>query len=378
MKVLHLFSNARWTGPAEPALNLCVALREAGVEADFACPANAPGSAHTLLETARDRGIQPFLGLRLNKHAKPIANWLDAAALRSYLKTHPHDLIHCHLDNDHRIAVAANKRAGLPIVRSSYEGGGFQNKEKLHRKLLAATHHFIEPAQAALDYDAKRYGYPRDKMTVIPGAIDVERFDPTRQTPDARRWLGIPHDAFVIGIVARMQPHRRYEVLLDAIRRLTEQVGNVHLIVVGRGTRQETVAKQPARELGLEDRVHFPGYVAGENYVGMLNAFDVKVFLVPGSDGTCRAVREAMAMGKPIVAANRGMLAEIVDNEQNGFVIDDTPEALAQALHQLATNRAHTRAMGHAARKKARTLFSLQAQAQATIAVYQSLLDFAK
>ena len=58
MKVLHLFSNARWTGPAEPALNFCVTLRKRDIGVDFAFTLQAPGSEHTMLETARDRGIE--------------------------------------------------------------------------------------------------------------------------------------------------------------------------------------------------------------------------------------------------------------------------------------------------------------------------------
>ncbi len=371
MNVLHFFSNARWTGPAEPTLNLCVALRRLGVDADFACPPDSPADTHTMLEVARDRGIEPILRFSLRKHAHPIRNFVDGLTLSKLLRESPYDIIHCHLDNGHRIALGPARKLGVPVVRSNYGGQGFPDKGR-YNKLLADTAWLIEPSQAALDHDASAFAFPRDRITVVPGAIDTDRFDPAREVPDARRWLGIPPDAFVVGIVARMQTHRHYEDFFRAIRMLVDARPNAHAIVVGRGTKQEQVGKRPVQELGLEDHVHFPGYVGGENFVGMVKAFDVKVFLVPGSDGTCRAVREAMAMSKPAIVADRGMLAEIVDDGVTGYVIDGSPDTLLATLDQLAGDRALTRSLGRAAREKAVASYSLDAQAKAVLAIYEA------
>ena len=370
MKVLHLFSNAKFTGPAELALNLCVTLRSLGVEADLAFPTVPKGRPHTLLETARAKGIEPILGFRLNKHENPIANFLDARALGRFLTKNPYDLIHCHLDNDHRIALAATRSLGIPVVRTSYEGLGLTNPRR-HRPLLRRTARLFEPSERARNHDHETYAYPLESMQVVPGAIDVARFDPAREVPDGRARLGIPDGAFVIGIVARMQTHRRYEDFFHAVRLLADSGVDAHAIVVGRGTNQESVGKAPARKLGLADRVHFPGYVSGDDYVGMVKAFDTKVFLVPGSDGTCRAVREAMAMAKPAVVSDRGMLPEIVSDGVNGIVCDGSPNALLDALRSLANDRSRCERMGQAARETAVSTFSLGAQAGAVLRGYE-------
>ena len=374
MRVLHLFSNAKWKGPAEPALNLCVALRDRGVDTEFACAPNAGKSINKVVETARDRGIEPILKFELKKHRHPWHNLFDTRALRRYLRERHFDLVHCHLENDHRIAVGAVGFVGVPLVRTSYEGEGFRDAARMKR-LLAATRFLIEPSQMALEHDAARFGLPRERMAVVPNAVDVHRFDPTREVPDGRRWLGIPHDAFVVGIVARMQTHRRYEDFWQAMRQVADRQPNAHVIVIGRGTHQEAVGLQPVRELGLEDRVHFAGYLDGENYVGMLKALSVKVFLVPGSDGTCRAVREAMAMGKPIVAADRGMLREMVEDERDGFVFDGTADTLVDRLYRLSGNRQLASAMGRAARAHAVRDYSLEAQSERVASIYQQVLD---
>lgn len=369
MRVLHLFSNSKWTGPAEPALNLCLALRGLGIEADFACAPVSKAPVNKVVETARDRGIEPILRFRLNKHRHPIDNFFDRRALGAFLRERPYDIIHCHLDNDHRIAAAVK---GHPaIVRSSYEGAGAARSAAALIRSAAAV---IEPSALAAEHDATSLGADPARLHVVPNAVDTERFDPARETPDGRAWLQIPRGAFVVGIVARMQTHRRFEDFWRAIRSLADAGADPHVIVVGRGTNQERVAMAPVRELGLAERVHFPGFVDGENYVGLLRAFDVKVYLVPGSDGTCRAVREALAMGKPCVVADRGMLREIVDDGRTGFVTGGAPEDLAERLRLLAADRALRIGMGQAARETALARYALPVQAAAVAKVYERLL----
>lgn len=372
MRALHLFANHKWTGPAEPALNLCLTLPKHGVETEFACAPGPGETAGAVAETARDRGIEPVPGFHLSKHRHWLKNFSDQRRMSALLRDEQFDVVHSHMDNDHRIAIAAARALGVPLVRSSYHGEGFSTGGDVKR-LLADTRFLIEPSNAALERDVERFSFDRSRMRVVPGAVDTGRFDPTREVPDGRRRLNIPQDAFVIGIVARMQRHRHFEDFWEAVRRLVETDSSIHVIVIGRGTHQEAVGKAPVREAGIEQNVHFSGYLAGDDYVGMVRAFDVKVFLVPGSDGTCRAVREAMALGKPAVVADRGMLAEIVDHGSTGFVCDGSPESLVETLLPLARDRARVRALGQAARAHALQHFSLDAQARAVLEIYGTL-----
>ncbi|HPO16250.1 MAG TPA: glycosyltransferase family 4 protein [Candidatus Hydrogenedentes bacterium] len=373
MNILHLFSNCKWTGPAEPALNLCVALRAHGINADFACAPDAGQSINKVVETARDRGIEPILQFHLRKHRHPLRNLQDRWALSRFLSTHPYDLIHCHLDNDHAIAISAAQKHPIPIVRSSYEGNGFAMSAR-HASLLAQTAVVIEPSFLARNQDSKTFGLSPERFYVVPGAVDTHRFDPAREVPDGRSWMRIPRDAFVVGIVARMQTHRHYTDLFEAFQQLAQYVPDAYLIVVGRGSKQEQVGKQPVRERGLERRVLFPGFIEGENYVGMLKAFDVGVFLVPGSDGTCRAAREIMAMGKPMIVADRGMLREIVTHEQDGLVFDGSGEQLFLSIKRLCERKSERIRLGCMARSTAQTRFSLAVQAQQVAGIYSSIL----
>ncbi len=102
---------------------------------------------------------------------------------------------------------------------------------------------------------------------------------------------------------------------------------------------------------------------------------DFNVFLVPGSDGSCRAVREVMAMKKPVIAANRGMLPEIVDHNTTGLVIEDSAENLASAFVTLSKDTGLRTRFAEASLKKARKAYSLEAMTAGVEDVYEKLLS---
>lgn len=373
MRVLHLFSNCKWTGPAEPALNLCRALRDAGVETEFACAPDAGKSINMVVESARARGLKPVLEFHLRKHRHPWYNFQDVRRLRRYLAEHPFDIVHCHLDNDHEIAARALRGGNTPLVRSSYEGTGLERSARRQR-MLARTTALLEPSEMARLHDIAAFGIGPERTEVVPGAIDITRFDPKRTLPDARARLGLTADAYVIGIVARMQTHRHFEDLLQAMRRVVDALPEARLVIIGRGTHQEKVAMEPARKLGLDGRVTFTGYIEGDHFVAAIQAMDVGVYLVPGSDGTCRAARELLATGKPVVVADRGMLKEIVPNGEAGIVTDGSVDGLAEALLALGRDVKRRSALGAGARRLAETRYALEPQAAQVKGIYERIL----
>jgi len=97
-----------------------------------------------------------------------------------------------------------------------------------------------------------------------------------------------------------------------------------------------------------------------------------------GSDGTARALREAMAMGKPAVVANRGILPELVEEGVSGRVVEDTPEALAGATLQLLKDKELRVSMGRAAYERAHRDFRLDHQAEEVERFYQEMVHLGR
>ncbi|HUS58461.1 MAG TPA: glycosyltransferase family 4 protein [Planctomycetota bacterium] len=375
MKILHVFSNYKWTGPAEPAVSLAAELHRRGHDVTFASPDVPPHeSDRRVWQHAVDRGLAPLMGLHLSKHLHLVNIPRDASTLRAFLLERDFQLIHAHMRNDHLVAALATRRMPLPppIVRSVYDGrleGGLRDRYLFGRHTARA----IFLSGKVLDAAVRSKLMRRERCSLLEGAVDLERFDPGRPLPDMRRALGLGPRDYVVGIVARVQWHRRYNVLLAAVEQAMRALPHFRMVVIGRGTCFHDILEKPVQRRGLGGAVRFAGYLTGDDYVGCLAALDAKVFLVPGSDGSCRAVREAMAMGLPVIAANRGMLPEIVKDGETGRIVSDTAENLSRAIIELGDEPVRRR-MAVAARERAVRDFDVESQAARVESIYEELL----
>jgi len=375
MKVVHLYANWKWTGPAEPAVNLAAELTRRGHEVVLFPGRPGKYLPNVIADEARVRGVAVREELNLEKHWRPLANRADVTVLADFLREFKPDILHCHTLNDHLVGARAVRRSGLsvPVVRSLYDGevpAGFRYRGVLRN----ATAFLFCASDRVRRETVRRFKIPEKHTVTLEGAVDLSRFDPDRDLPDMSGEYGIEPGDFVLGIVARMQPRRRFDVFFDALDRLVTDVPGLRVLMVGRGTHMEKVAVERAEKSLLGKRIVFTGYRSGDEYVATLNALSAKAFLWPGSDGSCRAVREAMAMGVPVIAAKVGMLDEIITDQENGILIPHDPEALAHAVRRLALGLAERDEMAVAARAAATTRFDLERQAEVVESVYDSIL----
>lgn len=373
LKVLHLFSNSKWTGPAEPVVNACRTLAELGVDVTFACSPKAGSGFNKVMYMAEHYGLPCLDFMYLSKHRHPLKNTWDKWSLARHLSSTSYDLIHCHMNNDHLIASAVTRRKGVPLVRSSYEGVGFPAQRRF-KALLRKTDLLLSASQMAKEADVKHFGFPEEQCIVIPGAVDTSRFRRDPSLPDMRKQWGLTTDHFIFGIVARMQTHRHYEDLFIAFHKLLQDYPQARLVIVGRGTHQETVGFEPVRRLKIEKEVIFTGYLEEENYTGALAAMDAGIYLSPGSDGTCRAVRELMAMAVPIVSSDRGMLPELVGHDLRGLVTDGSPQALHEAFETMIRDTDTRKRYSEAAENHGQKDLNLTSYGSAILEAYHRLL----
>ena len=373
MRVLHLFGDWKWTGPAEPTLDLCLELRSRGIDARLLCPPASAGASTSLAASARERGLEPLHGLRFNRRINLLDNLSDMASLRTLCDTESIDILHVHFSHDHLVGGLAARRARVrPVVfRTNQKAVPTRRGPGSSFLLRRLTDGYLTYSTTALAADVKSFGLD-GRGWIIPPALRLERFDPSTVDPAAiRSRFAVTPGAFVLGVVARMQRHRRFDVLLEGVK--LARAPGLRVLVVGRGTHMNEVAVEPARRLGLEGKVTFTGYL-GKDYPAAVAAFDALLFLVPGSDGTCRALREAMAMGKPVIGARRGMIPELVADGRTGLVIDDTPSGIAAAIDELATHPGRRAELGRAGRTGALETFDPRRQADAVIRAYEEAL----
>lgn len=374
MKILHLVSNWKLTGPVAPALELAGALRARGHDLDAAVGRPAEDKPDFAADHARQQGLD-VVGeeLRLSKHFRMIDNFRDIRRLRAMVQERGYDLLHVHGTNDHLIASAVRRggRVRFGLVRSFY-GGTLERIRRRDRLLtVRAAQGVVVPSYAEEEWARQlRPDLAATRVVRFPGAVDLQRFDPERVAPPPR-----PDGAFRVGIVARVQTHRRWEDLLEALRRLVGRGDPVKLVVVGRGTLYEQLLVQPVKRMGLGDHVELAGYLTDDDYVQRLRSLDAAIYLVPGSDGTCRAVRELMALGLPMIVSRQGMLPELVEMGHSGMLLDGGgPEPIVEAMVRLMRNPGLAGRLAAASRARARVAFDPDRFADRVEALYREVL----
>ena len=187
----------------------------------------------------------------------------------------------------------------------------------------------------------------------ISCGVDLERFhpDPGVDRADMRRRYGLDPQRTVFLFVGRIDQEKRLDVLLRALRRLDRD--DLQLGIVGRG-RHVQALQALAQALALGQRVVFTGYVPAVDLPALLNSVDI--FAMPSeAELQSIATLEAMASGRPVLAANARALPELVKDGVNGYLFapGDVKDA-ARRMAQLIDERDRWPTMGTASLETAR------------------------
>jgi glycosyltransferase involved in cell wall biosynthesis len=355
-------------------VELVLALRERGHEVDLALPTAPKEGLACVYDHATRAGAAPALVLERGKGASLWRDRLDARRLRNLVVERDIEIVHTWHTRDHVLALRASagrRRAGATRVVRSYKIATPIPPLPWNRWLFGPGSDgliCVSPRSAQAN---ERLRGGRPSLGAF-GAIDTKRFRPAPPDEALRRSLGIEPEHRVVGIVARAQRHRRFDLLLEAAARLFAGNASARLLVIGRGTNIEETAQRPAERLGIADRVIFAGYRT-DDYIDVLRCASVFTFLVPGSDGGCRALLEAAACGLPAVTSTRGALPEIVVDGETGLLVEEDPVALASAWEALLGDETRRAGMGAAARRRAETHFDRSHFAEQVEAFYASL-----
>ena len=364
LTVLHVVANRWWTGSAEPVLRLVLALQDRGHRALLGMAGGDRFEAK-----AREAGIEPIDQLRLDVKSRPLAIAQDARRLRALVSREGVDVVHAHHSHDHWLAWWGRGRAAL--VRS------FHNERAVRARwpdtALYRGSDALVAVSPGIEARLIEVGAPRELIHRHHGVVDVARFAPdaagAAKVREEFRAAGLP----LIGCVARFAAGRGHETLLEAFRRLLAMRPEARLLLVGKGERRDALVELVSR-LGLERQALFAGY-RDADLPAVLAALDVFVLLGSGSDESCRAALEAMAAGRPVVAARTAALPDAVVDGETGLLVDRaSPEDVASAIERLLADPETRRAMGEAGRRRAAGLFTPEHHAAAMEAIYLEAL----
>jgi glycosyltransferase involved in cell wall biosynthesis len=212
------------------------------------------------------------------------------------------------------------------------------------------------------------YGVPVAKVVIVPELIDLPAWE-TETRPQG----GTEADPPAILTVAHMYPRKNLGLLLKAFARLRDAGVAFQGWIVGNGPSRQ-VWERLRDSLALQDRVTFLGTLSRRQLVERYRR--AAIFCLPSrQEGFGIVFLEAMACGKPVVAARAGAVPETVADGECGLLLDpDDPEALARALTALLRDPDLRQEMGEAGRRMVKR-YGADRVAACFLETIQSALD---
>jgi glycosyltransferase involved in cell wall biosynthesis len=284
-------------------------------------------------------------------------------------------IVHTHLYTDHVWGRVAALIAGVPVIVTTEHGRGLWKKRR-HLLFERIANRFTD-MKIAVSEDIRQIRIKRehaspDRIVTIMNAINTDEFIVSDGIRNAKRKeVRIKGDEFVIGTVARLDPDKAIDILLDAVLRVSEKTERVKCLLVGDGGLRRRLENYTER-IGLAGKVIFTG--ARTDIAALLSVMDIYVNS-SHREGISVSLLESMAAGKPVVATEVGGNPEIINDNSVGILVPaNNAEALAGAVNMLLHDKEKRLQMGKNARERIINEFSISSQSKKIESLYENLL----
>ncbi len=276
--------------------------------------------------------------------------------MRKLLKNRGYDLIHTHTPVASFITRFAARNLGVPVLYTAhgfhfYKGAPLRNwfiyymTERLAAKWTAGL---IVMNQEDLEAGKKMGLVEGENLFFVHGVgVDLNKYQ--QRNYNVREKLGLSDKANVVVCVAEFVPNKNHIQLIKAWKYVCDREPDSVLLLVGKGKILDKI-RRAVLNLDITKNVYFLGY--RNDVPQILSASNIFV-LCSYREGLPRAVMEAMAVGKPVVATNVRGNCDLVEDGVNGYLVHlGNPYSLADAILKLVRNPELAQQFGKAGRKK--------------------------
>ncbi|HEY1789890.1 MAG TPA: glycosyltransferase family 4 protein [Verrucomicrobiae bacterium] len=384
MRVSHVITRLVVGGAQENTLATVAGLRQIpGVEVHLISgPTTGP-------EGSLEAGARRALGDQriviipeLVRPVHPLKDWLALRKLERLLREQRPDIVHTHSAKGGILGRLAAKRAGVPVIVHTIHGpsfGAFQGPaanlafRSAEKFATGITGHFIVVADAMKDQHlAAGIGRPEQYTKILSG-FKLEPFLAANNDAQLRARLGIAPGDFVIGKIARLFKLKGHDDLFAIAPELVGRNSKIKFLLIGDGPwrgRFESLA----RSQGLEKHFIFTGLIPPEDVAKYAGIMDALVHLSL-REGLPRALPQALAARKPVVAYDCDGAREVCRDNETGFLIQPGDmAALKNRLWQLADDPLLRERLGRRGREFVRDNFGVEKMVERIYNLYVKLL----
>ena len=369
MRIIQVLNSPNWSAASAYCVNVSYELMKLGHDVLIMTEPGKP------LEQAKSLGIPVDDKLRLNEHS--LSAYVHGLKhLKQTYRWFKPDIVSAHMNECSWMPgfVARMSCPDAMVVRVRADIAA-PNKNIFNLYVNHKwTDHIVCSSQLHKEVCSNNLHLFSEKLSVVYGSVDSEKFSPKAYDSSIRQKLDISEDDFVVCLLGRLSPVKGHEYAIKAISLLKDLPVKVKLLCIGyESERKYDWLKGEAERLGVSDRLISIGRC--DNIPAVLNSIDVGIITSLGSEANSRATLEYMACGKPVVVTNVGVLPELVLKGINGFVVEKgNAENLAEALKKLVLNKDLCKEMGEASRQRIEENFTLEQFGRKMEAVYNKVL----
>ena len=329
---------------------------------------------------------KPGLLTILPELVRPVAPLTDLRALRrltALLRDWRPDVVHTHSGQAGILGRLAAHRAGVPVIIHTIHGpsfGPFQGPfanftfRTAERFVARITTHFVVVAEAMTrQYLAAGIGNP-DKFTRIFSGFDLDPYLQAPRDPVLAATLGLEAGDFVVGKIARLFDLKGHEELIAIAPELIREVPRARFLLIGDGPWRQRFEAQ-IHAMGLGESFIFAGLIPPAEVARHVGLMDVLVHL-SRREGLPRAIPQAMAGGKPVIAYDCDGAGEVCIDGETGFLLQPGDRSgLKDRLVQLFRDSFLRERLGGCGREFVRSRFPADRMVRDLEALYRRLWD---
>lgn len=208
-------------------------------------------------------------------------------------------------------------------------------KHWLEQRVYNHSDRFIVLSKAFGTILHQNYQVPWSKIHIIPGGVDIHRFQPNLSREQAREQLNWPQDRMILFTPRRLVHRMGIDVLLTALAKIKPKIPEVWLAVAGKGSLRDSLEQQ-ATQLELNNHVKFLGFLPDEQLPIAYQAADLTVVPSQSLEGFGLILLESLACGTPVLCTPVGGMPEILAPFSPELITDSTnADAIALQLEAL-------------------------------------------
>lgn len=332
IRVLHV---AEAAGGVERYLETLFKYSKDQVENILVCSQNYD---YKKFKTLADRVIV----LKMSHDIEPSSDIKVERTLRRIIKQLKPDIVYAHSSKAGAFARIADLGLNNKVIYNPH-GWAFNmqqsaKKKEMYKWVEKISAHFCD--KIVCISDAEKESALREKickpskLQVIYNGIDLEEIEKT--TPMSRAQLGIPEDAFVVGMVGRLSKQKAPDTFVKAAKLIKEEIPNAFFLMVGDGELRDQI-EDLINQYDLDSSFLITGWV--DNPTSYMKIMNVGM-LLSRWEGFGLVLPEYMACGVPVVATNVDAIPNIIKNGENGLLVEkDNYSQAAQASIKICNEK---------------------------------------